>query len=82
MYRQIPVIVLVSIAVLFPNTAFAYVDPGILPIVYQALYALIFGAVTVFFLRPWGYLKSKFGRQQDEDKTEEENTDIDNRDKE
>lgn len=66
------VLILSFFALLFPKVAYAYVDPGILPIVYQALYALIFGAVTMFILRPWGYLKSKFGRREEKEKTEKE----------
>jgi hypothetical protein len=44
-----------------PLPAWAYVDPGIAAILYQALYALAFGAVSLFVIRPWRYLKSMFG---------------------
>jgi len=40
--------------------AWAYVDPGIAAILYQALYAIAFGAVSLFVIRPWRYLRSIF----------------------
>ncbi len=38
--------------------AHAYVDPGILSTLYQALYALVFGAAAAWIMRPWAWLKS------------------------
>ncbi len=40
--------------------AHAYVDPGILSILYQALYALAFGAAAAWIMRPWAWLKTRF----------------------
>lgn len=42
--------------------AAAYVDPGILPLVYQAAYALVIGAVVAFVIRPWNWIRSLFSR--------------------
>ena len=48
------------LGLLVPSTAHAYIDPGILASLYQALYVLIFGAITAYIVRPWRYVKSLF----------------------
>ena len=57
--------VLVFFALTSP--AFAYIDPGILAVLYQAGYALVLGAFAAFVLRPWAWLKSLFHRKKRED---------------
>jgi hypothetical protein len=47
---------------LVSSPAYAYIDPGILGVLYQAAYALIFGAFVALVLRPWQYLKGVFAR--------------------
>jgi hypothetical protein len=47
---------------LISSPAYAYIDPGILGVLYQAAYALIFGTFIALVLRPWQYLKGIFGR--------------------
>jgi hypothetical protein len=42
----------------------AYVDPGIVGALYQAAYALVFGALTAWVFRPWRYLVSLFRRRR------------------
>ncbi len=53
---------LVAGLLLVSSPAYAYIDPGILGILYQAAYALIFGAFVALVLRPWQYLKGVFAR--------------------
>ena len=43
---------------LFPGIAFAYVDPGILSILYQFLYVAGFGALGLFIFKPWRLVRS------------------------
>ena len=52
--------------VLIPRPAHAYVDPGVLGVVYQFLYVVLLGGVAAFILRPWNYLKSRFGKATDD----------------
>ena len=47
---------------LISSPAYAYIDPGILGVLYQAAYALIFGTFIALVMRPWQYLKGIFGR--------------------
>src|SRR5687768_10545128 len=42
----------------------AYIDPGIVGALYQAVYALVFGAITAWVFRPWRYLMSLFRRRR------------------
>ena len=49
------------------GNAFAYIDPGILAVLYQVGYALVLGAFAAFVLRPWAWLKSLFQRKKPED---------------
>lgn len=43
-----------------PKAAFAYVDPGILSVLYQAIYVVVFGAAATFIFKPWNYFRSLF----------------------
>lgn len=56
------ILVLVLPIVLIPSTAFAYVDPGIIAALYQAVYVFIFGTLVVWLLRPWVYIKDLLNR--------------------
>ena len=49
------------------SNAFAYIDPGILAVLYQAGYALVLGAFAAFVLRPWTWFKSLFQRKKREE---------------
>lgn len=49
------------------GNAFAYIDPGILAVLYQLGYALVLGAFAAFILRPWAWFKSLFQRKKRED---------------
>ena len=57
------------------RAAFAYVDPGILSVVYQAAYALFFGFAAAFILRPWNWLKSIFSKKRAEEKDDKQGHD-------
>ncbi len=48
---------LVATLMLVSTPALAYVDPGVLAVLFQMGYALLFGAFAFFILRPWNYLK-------------------------
>ncbi len=56
---------------LFPASAYAYVDAGFLSLIYQAAYILIFGFLAFFIFKPWNYLKSFFKRKHKEEKKED-----------
>ena len=49
------------------GSAFAYVDPGILAVLYQLGYALILGIIATLFIRPWAWLKSRFSSKKAEE---------------
>jgi hypothetical protein len=53
---------LVAGLLLVSSPAYAYIDPGVLGVLYQAAYALIFGTFVALVIRPWQYLKGIFGR--------------------
>ena len=55
-------VILLTALLLVTSPAYAYVDPGILSVLYQAAYALVFGALAALVLRPWQYLKAIFAR--------------------
>lgn len=52
--------ILVVAQLLIPRIAQAYVDPGILSVLFQGLYVAFFGAAAAYILRPWTYVKSLF----------------------
>ena len=45
-----------------PSPVLAYVDPGILAVLYQAIYVFIFGSLVAWVLRPWNYVKGLLDR--------------------
>ena len=55
------VIAVAALFILFPTSAHAYIDPGILGGLYQLAYLVFFGLIVVLVMRPWQYLKSLFG---------------------
>lgn len=59
---MVPFAALLAALLLVPSPALAYIDPGILGVLYQAAYALIFGTFVALVFRPWQYLKGLFGR--------------------
>ena len=52
---------------IMPSAAFAYVDPGILGMLYQTLYVLVFGVLATWVFKPWQYIRKLF-RRSDEPK--------------
>jgi hypothetical protein len=59
---MVPFFGLVAGLVLISSPAYAYIDPGILGVLYQAAYALVFGAFVALVLRPWQYMKGIFAK--------------------
>ena len=57
---QRKVCLLLIFGVLYPETALAYVDPGIVSLLFQTLYVAVFGAAAAFIFKPWNFLKSRF----------------------
>ncbi len=35
----------------------AYVDPGLVGVVFQSIYAMLFGGAAMWILRPWRWLR-------------------------
>ena len=54
--------VLFLFILVLPAPALAYDDPGILEVLYQAMYVFIFGSLVAWILRPWNYVKGLLGR--------------------
>lgn len=50
--------------------AFAYIDPGLITTLSQALFAFLFGAAAIWIMRPWRFLKSLFRKSSNEDDKE------------
>ena len=42
----------------------AYIDPGMVSIIVQAFFVIVFGAVATTLLGPWRWLTSVFGRNR------------------
>ena len=63
-FRKLHLAVLVLAFFLPARTAHAYVDPGVLSVLFQALYVTMFGAAAAFIFRPWNYLKSLFKKDK------------------
>ena len=51
----------------WPTVAVAYVDPGMVSILVQGLFAAGLGAVSMWIVRPWTYLRSAFRRTDRKD---------------
>lgn len=48
--------------VMLPSTAEAYIDPGMVSMVVQGLFAVFAGLAATFIIAPWRWLKSLFGK--------------------
>ena len=60
-----------AMVALLPSVAHAYVDPGLLGTFYQAIYALVFGVIVSWVIRPWHLVKAWLGKaRQSEDDPE------------
>ena len=57
-------VVLAAGAILAPAPAWAYVDPGVVGMLYQAVYAILFGGLMAWLLKPWRYVRSLFTRDK------------------
>jgi len=58
MTRFLPLALLV---LLCPAAAEAYVDPGLISVLYQFLYVAVFGTLASLVFKPWRYVRSWFG---------------------
>ena len=50
--------------VFVPSTAYAYIDPGLVSMVIQGLFAAIAGFTAVYVLGPWRWFKSLFTKSK------------------
>ncbi len=50
--------------VLIPSPAYAYVDPGLVSMVVQGLFAAIAGFTAVYVLGPWRWFKALFTKSK------------------
>lgn len=48
----------------WPTAAAAYIDPGIVSTLVQGLFAVGLGAMSMWIVRPWAYLRSMFRRTE------------------
>lgn len=53
--RTIFIIVMSALIVAYPSAAYAYIDPGITGLFFQAVFAFVFGVVFVWIARPFRY---------------------------
>lgn len=53
--RTIFIIVMSALIVAYPSAAYAYIDPGITGLFFQAVFAFVFGVVFVWIVRPFRY---------------------------
>jgi hypothetical protein len=51
-----------AVPLLFPRNAHAYVDPGIVGVLFQYIYVAAFGLLTLLFVRPVRAVKNAFRR--------------------
>ncbi len=49
--------------VVAPSVAQAYIDPGIVSMAAQALFAVLFGGIAAWITKPWAFVKGIFGRK-------------------
>lgn len=47
--------------VTLPRFAYAYIDPGLISVLVQGFFALIFGSAAAYLLAPWQRIKALFG---------------------
>ncbi len=67
-------IALLTVAMVLAESryAFAYIDPGILGLLYQSAYAFLAGAIALWVVRPWQYIRNWFKRDKPNPVEEEE----------
>jgi len=69
--------------ILNPVNAYAYIDPGILSVLVQSVFAVILGGITAWIITPWAAVKSfllkMMGKNQPE-KAGESNKVLNDRD--
>lgn len=63
-----------SLLALFPTIAHAYVDPGLVSMVLQGVFAAIAGFVAVYVIGPWQWLKSLFKKSPAPTEAQSDNT--------
>ncbi len=51
---------LVTGILIFPDSAYGYVDPGIIASMFQTIYVVVFGVLLVWVTRPYKCLLSVF----------------------
>jgi hypothetical protein len=56
---RLPLAALIFAALLLslPSPALAYIDPGILTVLYQVVYVSVFGFLAIFIFTPYRYMK-------------------------
>jgi len=52
--------------------AYAYIDPGILGVLYQSAYVFFAGLIAMWVIRPWHYIRHLMKRDKDATPSEEE----------
>lgn len=57
-------LLITAIFLIFPKPAYAYVDPGIIAVLFQYIYVVVFGFLAVLFLKPTQYIKSLFKKKE------------------
>ncbi len=67
-------VIVFSAFVFIPSTAYAYVDPGLVSMVIQGLFAAVAGFTAVYVLGPWRWFKSLFTKSKPAVQSETKNT--------
>lgn len=52
------IIILLTLFIIFPKISFAYIDPGILSILFQSIFAILAGGAVAWVLTPFHVIKS------------------------
>ena len=55
--------------VFYPSTAHAYIDPGLVAMVVQGLFAAVAGFTALYVIGPWRWFKSLFTKSRPSIKT-------------
>ena len=56
--------------VFYPSTAHAYIDPGLVSMVIQGLFATAVGFTALYVIGPWRWFKSLFTKSQPSTKSD------------
>ena len=54
------------IALTFPHVSWAYVDPGLMGMLFQTFYVLVFGVLAAWVIKPWNYMKGLFKKKKEQ----------------